>query len=508
MKLVVRVQYIGDRARMLLREDQAGEYTKGLIDDLTTFGFPMPHEQKPIEKSGFMLCVYHVDRDSEMHRIIQNAFQKARAEAAYLVDRSIRYISLNEDGVMHTTNLSQKPYKTKLYNNKPEYQSAQPYPSSSYKQQYGKAPKYPSTISQARHAVSPLAQRMAGDPPGPSGHPSDYGDHEMTYARSPQAGSDEGPPIDTTQQTLLQLSQSSAFQSLLQKATPVAVGSSVLRNNRHLSVSSLQPPPVKSEPAPSTDLSMLLRQPPTSTTSQPQIPNLQELLEKAGVRSSTAHAFLQTSQSQYHPSSSNLAIGPSSSMASSSSATPMLSSLVSPSTSHSAPSQAVGLASTSTSASTGAAIARPATTTPRVPTLRELWDIRREITALQARGRNVAADLRAAGQQIPLGPEDATPPSMTGGNGGGADLLKMRELEAEIIALRQQLSQEAEARRLAEATLRAERALRTDVDTVKRECQDPFVVPSLVDAFMKIGQIAGDGLQDPSPAGRSMPMEL
>ena len=64
MKLVVRVQYIGDRARQLLRDDQAAEYTKGLIDDLEHFGFPMPHEQKPIEKSGFMLCVWHVDRDS------------------------------------------------------------------------------------------------------------------------------------------------------------------------------------------------------------------------------------------------------------------------------------------------------------------------------------------------------------------------------------------------------------------------------------------------------------
>ena len=64
MKLVVRVQYVGDRARILLREDQAPEYTKGLIDDLAFFGFPVPHEQKPIEKSGFMLCVYYAERES------------------------------------------------------------------------------------------------------------------------------------------------------------------------------------------------------------------------------------------------------------------------------------------------------------------------------------------------------------------------------------------------------------------------------------------------------------
>ena len=64
MKLVVRVQYIGERARLLLREDLAADYTKGLIDDLDIFGFPVPHEQKPIEKSGFMLCTWHVERDS------------------------------------------------------------------------------------------------------------------------------------------------------------------------------------------------------------------------------------------------------------------------------------------------------------------------------------------------------------------------------------------------------------------------------------------------------------
>lgn len=109
MKLVVRVQYIGERARLLLREDQAAEYTKGLIDDLEYFGFPMPHEQKPIEKSGFMLCVWHVDRDSvrdvqhasnsprphtcfrdqDLHHIIQDGFMKAKAEAHLLLDRGM-----------------------------------------------------------------------------------------------------------------------------------------------------------------------------------------------------------------------------------------------------------------------------------------------------------------------------------------------------------------------------------------------------------------------------------
>ncbi|KAL1941677.1 hypothetical protein VTO73DRAFT_7116 [Trametes versicolor] len=504
MKLVVRVQYIGDRARMLLREDLAPEYTKGLIDDLTFFGFPVPHEQKPIEKSGFMLCVYYVDRDSDGHRIIQNAFQKAKAEAAFLVDRSIRYISLNEDGVMHTTNLSQKPYKPKIYN-KPEFQNSNPQPGSSYlapapiyskPQPYGKAPRYPTTIAQARHAVSPIGYKMPADIAGPSGHHTlEYGDYEMKHVpRSPPAGSDEDMGgVDTTQHTLMQLSQSTAFQSLLQKATPT---------------SPIQPVPVKPEPTSPADMSMLLRQPLSNPTPQPQIPNLQALLEKAGVRSTTAHAFLQNQpppQSQYHPASSNMGFGPTPSTVAASHAPP-------PQPTVAAPSQiTVPSNMANTSATVGASVPRPATTTPRVPTLRELWDIRREITALQARGRNVAADLRAAGQQIPLGPEDATPPSMTGGGtpSSGADLLKMRELEADIVALRQQLARETESRKLADATLRAERALRSDVEDVKREMRQPFVVPALYDAFMKIGQMSNDGYQDgPQAGGSSMNMDM
>ncbi|KAH9849424.1 hypothetical protein C2E23DRAFT_391890 [Lenzites betulinus] len=413
MKLVVRVQYIGDRARMLLREELAGEYTKGLIDDLSMFGFPMPHEQKPIEKSGFMLCVYHVDRDSEMHHSIQTAFAKAKQDAPYLIDRSIRYISLNEDGIMHTTNMTQKPYKPKSAYKPPEPPAPSPF--QQFKQPYGKAPKYPSTISQARHAVGPLPQRMGGDPGGPSGgFVPDYGDHEMKYGkRSPRTGGEEGPSsmIDNTQQTLMQLSQSSAFQSLLQNANPALPG------------------PSKPEPAPSSEFPMLSRQPPP-TLPQTQIPNLQALLEKAGVRSSTAHAFLQNPQNQYHPASSNLSMGPSSPIASGSGSTSMFSPM-SPTASSSMPSQSTSMAGSSAAA--GSSILRPPTATPRVPTLRELWDIRREITALQARGRTLAAALRAAGQQIPLGPEDATPPSMTGGDtGSGADLMKLRELEGQI----------------------------------------------------------------------------
>ena len=39
-----------------------------------------------------------------------------------------------------------------------------------------------------------------------------------------------------------------------------------------------------------------------------------------------------------------------------------------------------------------------------------------------------------------------------------------------------------------------------------RECKQPFVVPALLDAFMKIGQMTGDALKDVH--GGNVPMEL
>ena len=80
-----------------------------------------------------------------------------------------------------------------------------------------------------------------------------------------------------------------------------------------------------------------------------------------------------------------------------------------------------------------------------------------------------------------------------------------------ITALREELSREQQSRRVQEALLRAERLRRTEVETMmhdtSRECKQPFVVPALLDAFMKIGQMTGDAIKDAH--GSSIhPMEL
>ena len=71
--------------------------------------------------------------------------------------------------------------------------------------------------------------------------------------------------------------------------------------------------------------------------------------------------------------------------------------------------------------------------------------------------------------------------------------------------LREALRHEQQTRRVAEATLRAERLRRDEIETVikdtQRECQQPFVVPALLDAFMKIGQMTGETLRDQHTPG-------
>lgn len=64
------------------------------------------------------------------------------------------------------------------------------------------------------------------------------------------------------------------------------------------------------------------------------------------------------------------------------------------------------------------------------------------------------------------------------------------------IALKAQLEAETEARRAAELQLAAERERRelaeSAVEDAQRECTAPFVIPALMDAFIKISQLSDD----------------
>ncbi|KIJ62300.1 hypothetical protein HYDPIDRAFT_114795 [Hydnomerulius pinastri MD-312] len=99
---------------------------------------------------------------------------------------------------------------------------------------------------------------------------------------------------------------------------------------------------------------------------------------------------------------------------------------------------------------------------------RELWDTRREVTALQAREKVILDELDTMG---------ARPNTVS----------SERSLLARDDA-RVRLSQtEAELRQERVKRLRAERALHD----VERECRAPFVVPALFQAFMSLSELSG-----------------
>jgi len=100
---------------------------------------------------------------------------------------------------------------------------------------------------------------------------------------------------------------------------------------------------------------------------------------------------------------------------------------------------------------------------------RELWDTRRQLTAMQAREQAILDDLERLGVR----PENG---------GGGAD-----RHGAGVSGSREALSRlEADLRTERTRRLRAERAL----SDVERECASPFVVPALFQAFMSISELS------------------
>ncbi|KII85503.1 hypothetical protein PLICRDRAFT_44811 [Plicaturopsis crispa FD-325 SS-3] len=101
---------------------------------------------------------------------------------------------------------------------------------------------------------------------------------------------------------------------------------------------------------------------------------------------------------------------------------------------------------------------------------RELWDTRRAITAGRAREKAIVEELERGGLRIGTGPIAMHEPE------GGEDLrTRIESLEAELTEERRRRT-------------RAETAL----GDVQRECASPFVVPSLVEAFVKISHLGTD----------------
>lgn len=175
---------------------------------------------------------------------------------------------------------------------------------------------------------------------------------------------------------------------------------------------------------------------------------------------------------------------------------------------------------------------------------RELWDIRRQITALRAREEHLENELKARNAPEPF--EKALAPKVP----EPEERLKL--MEGEIlstctsalrpssniaavhqralsrcgfgsniswliivpIALRARLQSEVSRRQLVEDACENERRRRKlaegALDDARREYSQPLVVPAMMDAFEKIAQLTGDAMinaEEPARAHKDWPMQ-
>ncbi|KAI0338424.1 hypothetical protein BDW22DRAFT_713011 [Trametopsis cervina] len=121
---------------------------------------------------------------------------------------------------------------------------------------------------------------------------------------------------------------------------------------------------------------------------------------------------------------------------------------------------------------------------------RNLWDVRRQITALKAREEAIVNELTVL--RVPV----------LGGPAEMVNLLtpeeRLKAMELEMQSLRERLEHERERRRLVEEACeneRRRRKLAEDIlDDTRRESNTPFTLPAMMDAFKKIAQLTGDAL--------------
>ncbi|KAJ3555528.1 hypothetical protein NM688_g2529 [Phlebia brevispora] len=120
---------------------------------------------------------------------------------------------------------------------------------------------------------------------------------------------------------------------------------------------------------------------------------------------------------------------------------------------------------------------------------RELWDVRRQITALNAREKHILNELKLI--RAPELVQSTISSIQTPDE-------KLKIMELEIVSLRERLQNETVRRKLVEDSCESERRRRRYaedmLDDAKRESNTPLVVPAMLDAFQKIARLTGDAL--------------
>ncbi|EED82705.1 predicted protein [Postia placenta Mad-698-R] len=487
MRVSLKVQYKGEKAREFNQHRNDASNKQEALDavpflrkDLEHFRFPEPDSIVSIWASAFAFCNWNTEQGMELYDNVRAAFNTVMKEKQ----------SLHEMSMTQTLTTKFKPRMSAVFPENLPYGES---PSG------GKAARPPTSIKQARELSSPMAGNRA--PHGALQRSATYTDpvHIKPEPMEVTLVSDSPPPqqvlpamqlSETAMQAVQQLSQSSAVLSLLQKmkveTTLLNLAPNIARAlSRRLQDSSFD-----------SDVSRggyRHRESGTDKESARAAYRHQEgRPQQSGAASPStsrpkANTPPQSNSSHTRPAPQRRVSDPTDAFASNAPLANI----------PRAPSRGAAASPAPTSASLTRS--RPGAVHPDSHALnRELWDVRRQLTALHAREEAIAQKLRQLGA-LPQSQSDASVPS-------AKELPReLGALEDELIATRAQLQRESEARQVAEATLEGERLRRVYtegvLDDARRECMKPFIVPSLLDAFKQLAQLTEDALMGTGTVG-------
>ncbi|OCH84791.1 hypothetical protein OBBRIDRAFT_375717 [Obba rivulosa] len=488
MLITVRVNYRGERAREILSyKSSSGGPAEALFfeqvvqRDLHQFALPPPHRNRLVYGSGVAICQWNTTENSELHRMIRNGFKIAEQLKSSLVDRSISWLSLGDDN--HTV----------------DWRISAPQGHSKLKQLYiPKVPKRPLPVASSSTAASAFSPNS---PAIPSAHTQNIASGPTPGELQNESGDKLMLDLDHAQDALRELSQSFALQNLLQ---------GTIQEVKSEPVDAQHPSSLLSGPTPPMDRSQLIEHPvaevqprqeypaPISVTvkseraQSPLLLCIEPHIDVIDLESSTPTRKRsrwgpenQSEDAPQQPSAPKRSrISEDSNMKLSSTPASLLP-VKEPPRAPAAVRRAQAWRNAALQSSPAPAPA-PVSSSKTHALTRDLWDVRRQITALKVHERNLLLDLRTHGTLPTPGEPDT-------------ELLEThKQLEEEVASLRERVRREEGARRAAEAAVREERRRRMHaegvLDDARREYSQPFVVPALMDVFEQLSKWSTDAL--------------
>ncbi|EMD36588.1 hypothetical protein CERSUDRAFT_95877 [Gelatoporia subvermispora B] len=520
MRLTVRINYRSTRAREIgsfknaESSAEAKFFAEEIQKDLDMLLLPPPHMKHLIYGSGIVVCHWDTAANSDLHRTIQKGFKVADKIKSFLGDSFIAWLSLGDDDPHSTDVRITVSQATKGHNKaKQLYVPKESRKRRSMQCLRSQSPLLEASASSSAAALPDPIKRSLPPVRRPS---TACTDPPLDPFLEGQRKSRGGSMLDLTdaQDTLRQLSQSNAFMSLLQHTgqpiksepepvdalfpAPSAPGLEPADSFEALERSVDRPQFINQYPNP-IPVSVKAERAPSPITipldSHQDAINLDAPAPVRTKRSRWDHR--NGSDDQMHDAVPLKR--PRTESASSSSLAHSYSAPASrPDTNATTPEFKPPPSAPATlrpakepprepaaDRQRNAFTQAPAATVPMSnspskshPLTRELWDIRRQITALKARENDTLRELRNVG-------------ALPSANDAGPEMPEsFHFLQDEIANLRGRVQREETARRSAETALANERHRRIHAEGVledaRRETKQPFVVPALMNAFEQL----------------------